>query len=75
MTQDITNSEYQINKMLIVHDGTDVHFSEYGIVHTGASELTTFSVEIDAVSDVISINSEGGSANKKISVAQHFLIQ
>ena len=34
MTQDITNSEYQINKMLIVHDGTDVHFSEYGIVHT-----------------------------------------
>lgn len=74
MTQDITNSEYQINKMLIVHDGTDVHFAEYGAVHTGSDELATFNVAIDG-SDVISIKSEGGSANKKITVAQHLLLQ
>lgn len=74
LTQDISNTEYQICKMLIVHDGTDVHFTEYGIVHTGTGELTTFDVTIDG-SDVISVRASGGSANKKISVASHNLIQ
>lgn len=74
LTQDISNSEYQINKMLIVHDGTDVHFTEYGAVHTGTNELTTFNVTIDG-SDIISVRSSGGSANKKITVASHNLIQ
>ena len=74
LTQDITNTEYQICKMLIIHDGTDVHFTEYGIVHTGSGELTTFNVTIDG-SDVISVRASGGSANKKISVASHNLIQ
>lgn len=74
LTQDISNTEYQICKMLIVHDGTDVHFTEYGIVHTGSGELTTFNVTIDG-SDVISVRASGGSANKKISVASHNLIQ
>ena len=74
LTQDISNSEYQINKMLIVHDGTDVHFTEYGAVHTGTNELSTFNVTIDG-SDIISVRSSGGSANKKISVASHNLIQ
>ena len=74
LTQDITNTEYQINKMLIIHDGTDVHFTEYGLVHTGAGELAEFNVTIDG-SDVISVRASGGSANKKISVASHNLIQ
>lgn len=74
LTQDIANSEYQVTKMLIVHDGTDVHFTEYGIVHTGTGELTTFNVTIDG-SDVISVRASGGSANKKISVSSHNLIQ
>lgn len=74
MTQDITNSEYQINKMLIVHDGTDVHFAEYGLVHTGTDDLADFNVTMDG-SDIISVRSSGGSANKKISVASHNLIQ
>ena len=74
LTQDITNTEYQICKMLIVHDGTDVHFTEYGIVHTGTGELTIFNVIIDG-SDIISVRASGGSANKKISVASHNLIQ
>ena len=60
--------------MLIVHDGTDVHFTEYGAVHTGTNELSTFNVTIDG-SDIISVRSSGGSANKKISVASHNLIQ
>ena len=60
--------------MLIVHDGEDVFFTEYGAVYTGANELATFNVAIDA-SDVISVRSVGGSANKKISVSSLNLIQ
>jgi len=74
LTQDIINSEYQVDKMLLVHDGTDVFFVEYGTVFTGNTELTTFNVTIDG-SDIISVSSSGGSANKKISVASHKLIQ
>ena len=74
LTQDITNTEYQICKMLLIHDGTDVHFTEYGVIHTGSDELTTFNITIDG-SDIISVRASGGSANKKISVASHNLIQ
>ena len=74
LTQDISNSEYQINKMLIVHDGEDLYFTEYGIVYTGTGELTNFNATLD-VSDVISVRASGGSANKKISIASHNLIQ
>ena len=74
LTQDITNSAYQLSKMLVVHDGNIVDWSEYGIIHTGADVLTSFSASIDA-SDVVTIISTGGSANKKITVASHYFIQ
>ena len=74
MVQDITNTEYQLSKILVVHDGTNVYTTEYGVLYTGAGDLTTFSAAIDG-SDVVTISSTGGSANKKITVASHYLIQ
>lgn len=74
MVQDVTNSQYQLSKMLIVHDGNTVDWTEYGVITTGTSDLTTFTAAIDA-SDVITVSSTGGSANKKITVASHYLIQ
>lgn len=74
MVQDITNTEYQLSKILVVHDGTSVFTTEYGIIYTGTAELTSFSASIDG-SDNITIVSTGGSANKKITVAAHELIQ
>ena len=74
MVQDVTNSQYQLSKMLIVHDGNIVDWTEYGVITTGTVDLTTFSAAIDG-SDVITVSSTGGSANKKITVASHYLIQ
>lgn len=74
LTQDITNSAYQLSKMLVVHDGNAVDWTEYGIIHTGSDALTSFSASIDG-SDVITISSTGGSVNKKISVASYYFIQ
>jgi archaellum component FlaC len=74
MVQDITNSEYQLSKILVVHNGNEVFTTEYGIIHTGTDDLTTFTASIDAA-DVITVASVGGSANKKITVASHYLIQ
>jgi uncharacterized protein YoxC len=74
MVQDVTNSQYQLSKMLIVHDGDTLDWTEYGVITTGPADLTTFSASIDG-SDVITVISTGGSANKKITVASHYLIQ
>jgi archaellum component FlaC len=74
MVQDVTNSQYQLSKMLIVHNGNVVDWTEYGVITTGTTDLTTFSAAIDG-SDVITVSSTGGSANKKITVASHYLIQ
>lgn len=74
LVQDITNLEYQISKILVIHDGTSVYTTEYGVLHTGSSDLNIFSATIDG-SDVITITSSGGSANKKISVVSSLLIQ
>lgn len=74
LVQDIINTEYQLSKILIVHDGTSVYTTEYGVLHTGSSDLTTFSATIDG-SDIVTVSSTGGSTNKKISVASHYLIQ
>ena len=74
LTQDITNSAYQLSKMLVVHDGNVVDWTEYGIIHTGNDILTSFTAAIDA-SDVVTVTSTGGSANKKITVASHYFIQ
>jgi hypothetical protein len=74
MVQDITNSEYQLSKILVVHNGNDVFTTEYGIIYTGVGDLTSFTASIDG-SDVITVSSVGGSANKKITVASQYLIQ
>jgi hypothetical protein len=74
LVQDVTNAAYQLSKMLVVHDGNKADWTEYGIVNTGLGFLNTFNVSIDG-SDVVSISSVGGSTNKKITVASHYLIQ
>jgi archaellum component FlaC len=74
LVQDITTSEYQVSKILVVHDGNEVYTTEYGVLHTGSTDLNTFSASIDG-SDVVTVTSTGGSANKKISVISNLLLQ
>ena len=49
--QEVTNSNTiqstQVTKVLATYDGTDVAFTEYGMIHTGDSDLGEFSVVDD----------------------------
>lgn len=74
LVQDITTSEYQVSKILVVHDGNEVYTTEYGVLHTGSTDLNIFSASIDG-SDVVTVTSTGGSPNKKISVISNLLLQ
>jgi hypothetical protein len=45
----VTNTEtnqYQSQEILLIHDGVNVDFVEYGIVFTSPSSLATFDAEI-----------------------------
>jgi hypothetical protein len=74
LVQDVTNSQYQLSKMLIVHNGTVVDFTEYAMLSTNNSDLTGFTAAIDAGANV-TVVSTGGSANKKITVSAQYIIQ
>jgi hypothetical protein len=45
---DSTSGEYQAQEFLLVHDGTNVKFTEYAIIYTGTAALATFSTQISA---------------------------
>ena len=74
LVQDVTNSQYQLSKMLVVHNGTVVDFTEYAMLSTNNTDLTGFTATIDAGANV-AIVSTGGSANKKITVSAQYIIQ
>jgi uncharacterized protein YlxW (UPF0749 family) len=74
LVQDVTNSQYQLSKMMIVHNGTVVDWTEYAMISTNNSDLTGFTATIDAGANV-AVVSTGGSANKKITVSAQYIIQ
>lgn len=43
--QVVSGTAYQVSELLLVHDGTTAHITEYGIVRTG-SNLATFDADI-----------------------------
>jgi hypothetical protein len=43
---DNTNGAYQLSELSLVHDGTNVQFTEFGAVYTGASSIGTASANI-----------------------------
>ena len=45
--QEATTNKTQVTKVLATYDGSEVAFTEYGVVHTGDSDLGTFAVSID----------------------------
>lgn len=73
LVQDVTTTEYQLSKLLIVHDNEKVDWTDYGTVYTGSSYLNSFNVSINE-SNVVSVYSIGGSSDKKITVASKQLI-
>jgi archaellum component FlaC len=74
LVQDVTNSQYQLSKMMVIHNGTAVDWTEYAMLSTNNNDLTVFTAAIDAGANV-TIVSTGGSANKKITVSAQYIIQ
>lgn len=44
---DSVTSEVHVTELLVVHDGTTASATEYGTIHTGASPLATYEVDIN----------------------------
>jgi len=44
---DNVTGEVHVTEMLVVHDGTTAGATEYGTIHTGASPLATYDVDIN----------------------------
>ena len=59
---DNVTGERQISEMLIVHNGTDVDATEYGIIQTNDISIASFDVEIDG--DNVVISATNATANE-----------
>lgn len=70
---DTITGERQISEFLIVHDGTDAYATEYGVVFTSASPLTTFDVDIDS-GNVRLLATAASSNTTDYTVAQTLII-
>jgi hypothetical protein len=58
---DTVSSEYHVTELLLVHDGTNVTYTEYGMLYTGSAVLATFTADIN--SGNVRILAAGASTN------------
>ena len=66
---DATAAETQVTKVLATFDGTNLQFTEYGQIHTGDSDLGTFTVSDDGSN--IDLNfTRRGSNNVTVKIAK-----
>jgi hypothetical protein len=52
-------SAYQVINLTIIHDGTTAYLSQSDDIKTGASDLATFSVSVDATDVILTANVNG----------------
>lgn len=65
---DVTNSEYQTNEIILVHNGTSATISSYGVVYSGTSARMAFSANISA--GVVTLWGTGVSANNTVKISK-----
>ena len=58
---DTVSGERQISELTIVHNGTTVSVAEYGIIHTGAASIASYTAAI--VSTNVIVSATGASTN------------
>lgn len=69
------STQYEVAELLLIHDGTDVHVTEYGNISTAATYCTSFSADINGGNVRILATNSHGSVDSVVSVAtQQFLI-
>jgi hypothetical protein len=67
-TTDVSNSQYQVAEIIVVHDGTTPSISVYGVVNTGPTTVMTFSANI--ATSTVTLYGTGVSANNTVKLAK-----
>ena len=63
---DVTNTEYRVSEVLILHDGSNAHIVEYGVAHTGSADFATLTADISGAN--VRLRCAGTSANNTAKV-------
>jgi hypothetical protein len=66
ITSDSSNTEYEVTKANIVHDGTTAYVTVYGTTSTSGSDLATYSVTLSGGSVNLQAISAGGTQTSKV---------
>ena len=72
---DVNNTQYEVAELLLIHDGTDVHVTEYGNISTAATFCTDYSADINGGNVRILATNNHATVDSVITAAvQQFLI-
>lgn len=61
-TTNSTDTTYQTTEILLIHDGTDTHITEFGLLHTGDSSEADFSAAINGANVELSVTPRSGDS-------------
>jgi hypothetical protein len=65
---DNTSTQYQISEILLVQDGANVYITNYGIIHTGANIIATYSAQIN--SGTVTLYATGVSMSNSVKISR-----
>ena len=65
-TTDSANTEYEVAKANIVHDGTTAYVTVYGLTSTSGTDLSTYTVTLAGGSVLLQAVSAGGQQSAKV---------
>jgi hypothetical protein len=66
ITSDSSNTEYEVAKANIVHDGTTAYVTVYGLTSTSGTDLSTYTVTLSGGSVLLQAVSAGGQQSAKV---------
>jgi hypothetical protein len=66
ITTDSANTEYEVAKALIVHDGTTAYVTVYGQTSSTGSDLSTYTATLSGGSVLLQAVSAGGQQSAKV---------
>jgi hypothetical protein len=66
ITSDSSNTEYEVAKANIVHDGTTAYVTVYGLTSTSGTDLSTYTVTLSGGSVLLQAVSAGGTQSAKV---------
>lgn len=71
----IGTTQYEVTEILVIHDGTDVHITEYGDISTGSTFCTQYTADINSGNVRILATNCHNSVDSTVTVAaNNFLI-